>query len=86
MMWVLNLLGLKVGMERGPSPLLSIVKVCQHTPELPNVLGWYRTQLEPIWAGRGFGKLGRGEWGGARMEPSLRGVGMVCWPLEDQSW
>lgn len=72
MVWMLNL-GIKVGMERGPSPLLSIVKICQHPPELPNFLGSDRTR-DTVGAHLGrqrFGKLGRGKWGGARMEPSL---------------
>lgn len=56
--WVLYLLGLKVGWKGVPAPSSAIAKMCQHPPGLPHVLGSDRTRSEPIWAGRGLGSQG----------------------------
>lgn len=78
--WALYLLGFKVGMERGPSPLLSNCHDVPASPRTPKSRDLTDHGQSPkgqakVWA------AGEG-WGVARNEPSLLWVLRVCWPLE----
>lgn len=69
---MLYLLGFKVGMERGPSPLLSNCQDVPASPRTSECLGIRQNTVSP------FGQAdvwGAGEgWGAARKVPSLLGA------------